>query len=519
MKKAPVNVSRIILAIVIVSCIFGNIFSFLNIDLGFVILTPIRSVLFFASILCLVNWCIRLRKKEVLPHLKSNLLPCLTFGFFVAWFILGAAWVLFGETSANAPTEVVGILTICLLAFCVFTLVKSSEDVQFLLRLCVLCGVILAVLACVEVVFGSFIPGTRYYMTLIERIERKQTLFAPTTVFYNQNDFAAFMLLCLSIVSFWIIRAKTIRDFLSSLGIALVLIIPTVLINSTIFNLLAFGLMLLTILGVVLVRRGSWTVRLLRASGIVIITVVFALFCTDGIRSVAVELNRSYFTTQIQDYYLQNPSSELNPTASSTEPTVPSTEPTAPTESISVPIPPPATLPTIPDLDYSDTEDPDKLTDQLDAFSKNGGTIHIRLWLIRAGWAFFLDSPIIGCGPASFQTNISQNRDFLNQTRWIKSPHFFYTELLSQYGIIMFAAYMGIILYLAVRSLMMTVRELRNGKPGRGVLCLLMTGMFSAAIVMPSGIIRFTSIWIFLLLAVCVFCKGLPADDESSPKE
>ena len=97
------------------------------------------------------------------------------------------------------------------------------------------------------------------------------------------------------------------------------------------------------------------------------------------------------------------------------------------------------------------------------------------------------------------------------------SPHCFYTELLSQYGIILFSAYMAIILYLVIRSLILTRRELREGRPGRGVICLLLTVMFSAVIIMPSGIIRLTPIWIFLLLTVCVLSAKKQEEVEDIP--
>ena len=510
MKKQSVNVSRIVLAIVFFACTMGNLFPFLNIDLGFVILTPIRSVLIPASIWCFVQWCIRFRRREALSVLKNNLLSWLTFAFFAIWFVWGAAWILFGEPGNNAPAEGGGILTLCLLAFCFFTLVQDGKDVQFMLRLCVLCGVILAVLACVEVVIGSFVSGTAYDYSLAERIELKQTLFAPTTVFYNPNDFAAFMLLCITIVCYWIIRAETTRDFLGSMGIALILIAPTILTDSTIFNLLLGGLVMLTVLGVLLVRRGQWKTRLLRASGIVLAAVVFVLLCVSGIRTAAVALNRSYYTKQIQNYYLQN------------QATAPTEEPaqntSAPDEVTTIPTAPPDTVPvTVPEIDYSNTEKPRTLFDKLMDFAQEGGTIYIRLWLMRAGWDFFLENPILGGGPDSFGTKIAQNRDYLNHTRWIMSPHCFYTELLSQYGIILFSAYMAIILYLVIRSLILTRRELREGRPGRGVICLLLTVMFSAVIIMPSGIIRLTPIWIFLLLAVCVLSAKKQEEVEDIP--
>lgn len=496
MKRHSVDFQRCTLTVLILSCIFGNLFPFLNIDLGFVILTPIRSVLILASIYCMILWKERIKRKGVLANLKKDWLAWCTFCFLAVWFILGSAWIIFGNTGSGAVTEVIGILTVCMLAFCCFTLVRSEMDVRYLLRLLVLCGAILALLACIEVVIGSFTPGTRYYFTLAQKISRKQTLYSPTTVFYNPNDFAAFMLLCMSIVCYWIVRADTRRDFLCCLAILLLMVIPTVLTNSTIFFIFSVILIGITVLALLFNRSKSQKSRLGRISVIVVGSVLFALFGMTGVRSAAVSLNRSYFTAQIQQFYAQN----QVPVPSAPGQDQPGLE----------------DIPVLPEIDFSDIEDPDTLGDQLDSYQKNFGTIHIRKWLIIAGLDYFTDSPLIGNGPDSFHERISQDMDYLQQTRRITNTHCFYIELLSQYGLLLFTIYMGIVLYLVIRAGIQSFRELRHSRPDWGVLCLFLICVFSVVILMPSSIIRFSSLWIFLILAICVFCKGKHTEAEAA---
>ena len=156
---------------------------------------------------------------------------------------------------------------------------------------------------------------------------------------------------------------------------------------------------------------------------------------------------------------------------------------------------------------FDNGQDTDNLLTQLDALKENRGTVYIRLNLMRAGVDFWLESPIFGNGPASFVEKMQHSEYHRNQTAQIVDPHCFYFELLTQYGAVLFVAYMGIVLYVAVKSLLRTIRQIRGGVPARGLLSLLMIGMFSLAVFIPSSCIRFTNIWVFLIFAICVYCK------------
>ena len=491
MKQNTSVVSRFMLTILILSCIFGNLFSFLDVDLGIIVLTPFRFILILTVIYCGACWINHLRKKEFISVLKQSCWGWITFGFFIIWFALGIAWIIFGSVSDQAFPDVIGILTTCMLAFCCFTLVKDQKDGKYFLLMIELFGLILAVLACIETVCGSFVPNTSNYYTLVQRINMNQTFFAPTTVFHNQNDFAAFMLLCLAVGCYRILSAKTFYNFLWSIVYSCVLIVPVVLTDSTIFYLSAGALICLMVLGILALRRGTWKSRLLRAGIVTVIAIAFVLFGSRGIRSAAIELNDRYFTNRINEFYAQatvpdNSNADEDVDVSSNH-SKPDTQTWTPPEVVK----------------------PDDIGEQMNAYNNNYGTIHVRLWLIRAGLDFTMDSPIVGNGPASFGVKMHENREYLNQARGVTNTHCFYTELLSQYGIILFVIYMGIVLYLFICSGLQTIRELRNGCPGWGVLCLLLTGTFSVAIMMPSSIVRLTPIWIFLILAVCMFRKGL----------
>ncbi len=475
MKSNLINVPRCALTLLIISCIFGGLFPFLNIELGFVILTPFRTVAFIICCYCLGIWIKRFRDKQGFEMLKNSKGEWLVFGYFVIWFLVGAIWLVCGRNSNYAPTEVVGILTIGMLAFCVFTLVKDISDVQFLLKLCVFSGLILCILANFEAVFGSFVPGTKNYYTLEEKVAMGRFFFAPTTVFHNQNDFAAFISFCLSIICFLMFKAKNMRTFLLYLAMAIFMVIPVSLADSTLFYVVVLILICFTSIILLVLKNKPFKIRALQVIAIVTASVVLATVGFQAVRSTAIHLNTQYYKIQmsnkeygdIGDSDIENPDGE---------------EPFLGT--------------------------PDTIINQLDAYKNNYGTIHIRMWLIRAGWDFFLDSPIFGCGPESFPQKMRLNAEYLQETRGIVNPHFFYTELLSQYGILLFVAYMAIALFALIRSGLQAFYELRKGIAGWGVLSFILVAMFFVAVVMPSSTIRFTTLWIFFVLALIMVFKG-----------
>lgn len=475
MKSNLINVPRCALALLIGSCIFGGLFPFLNIELSFVILTPFRTVALFICCYCLGIWIKRFRNKQGIEILKKSKGEWLVFGYFIIWFLVGALWLVSGRNGNYAPTEVVGILTIGMIAFCVFTLVKDISDVQFLIKLCILSGIILCILAYFEAVFGSFVAGTKNYYSIEEKVAMGRFFFAPTTVFHNQNDFAAFISFCLSIICFWMLKAKNMRTFLIYLAIAIFMVIPVSLADSTIFYIVLLMLILFTGIILLVLKNKPFKIRALQVVAVVTASVLLATFGFQAVRDTAKHLNTQYHKIQISnkgygdigDGDIENPDGEeLFP------------------------------------------EEPDTLMDQLGAYKHNYGTIHIRIWLIRAGWDFFLDSPLLGCGPESFPQLMKVHEEYLKETRGIINPHFFYIELLSQYGILLFVAYMAISLFALIRSGVQAFSELRKGTAEWGVLSFILVVMFFVAVVMPSSAIRFTTLWIFFILAIAMVSKG-----------
>lgn len=491
--------NRILGTALLISCFFGNFAPFLNIDLQVIILTPFRWMLILVSAFCFVIWVKRLKNHRAVHILKGHKLKTAVFLFFAVWSLIGVFWLVFGTCNSMAPTEVMGIVTICAMAFCLFTLINDTEDVRYYLRLCVAAGLVMAVLANIEVVIGALLEGTAFYYTLEERIDLGQTLFPPTVVFHNTNDLASFFLLCLAIVAFWTIKAKTGKELAACGIIAIVLLSPAPNINSTIFNISFLVLLAITFLCAIIQRDENYFRRIAKSAGSILLAVFYLIPFSACITTVGRWMNYAYFTKKIQKVAEQNAVQNPHQVAETTESIVATqvTETSLPSDAATeYPIPT-----TLPQEDASATAD--TLMTQLAAAQEGYGTIHIRLWLIRAGWDFFCQRPLLGWGPGSFRDKMQENRHYYLETRAITDPHNFYIEVLAQYGGILFIWYMGLVIYMLIKSVKRALSELKTKTAGTGVCATMLLIMFSIAVIIPSSSIRLSPLWVFFILAVC----------------
>lgn len=482
--KPSRSFNRVLGTILIASCFFSNLFPFLNIDLRVMILTPQRWVPLLISGWCFIDWVRKICRHRLPEELKKRKFEILVFAFFCVWFVCGAVWMVLAQTNELAPAEVMGILTIAMYAFALFSLTEDNQDLHFFLRVCLACGMVMALLADIEIVVGNFVEGTAYHYSLEERMALGRSLFPPSVVFHNTNDFAAFTLTCLALVSFWFINARTKKEYVECVVIALLLLSPIPVINSTIFNLAFLVLLAVTVFFEGICRNHSGMKKLLKCAGSVLFAFVYLLPFSVLARSIGKGLNTAYFTARARAYLQQTS--------------------TIPTEGTGATIPiPEMTNPFVDnDVGMSDT-----LASQVTAAQAGYGTIHIRMWLIRAGLDFFSQSPLIGFGPGSFRDKMAAHHDYREQTRGIVDPHNFYIELLVQYGGVVFLAYAAIVFYMLIASFKKALAELKAGKAGNSVLTILLLGTFSITALMPSGFIRLTAIWPFFLLAVLAFSR------------
>lgn len=459
------TMDRILGTILVVSCFFGNVFSNLNVDLKIVILTPQRYILLAVTLWCGAKFCLKEFRFNAITQQK-NRTKKYTLLFFCVWFLTGAIWLLHSINELSI-TEVIAIFTILLYVFCFFSLTNDNAEMQFFLNVCIACGVMIAIMANIEIVTGSFIEGVKFNYTLEERIIQREFASPPSGTFYNPNDLAAFTLLNLAIVLFRLTVSKRRHSCVKYGLISLLLISPLPAINSTIFNIMFVFLLIQASILTLIYHRNNIRDTIIKCVCIAAIGSLYFTLISNQLMEFLKTISINCYASRVSKFMGCSIDDALNIIVSNKN-------------------------------DIKDT-----MLSQIATAQNGGGTIHIRLWLIRAGLVLFAQKPIFGFGPGSFRFQIQEYPEILKQTRMMVDPHNFYVELMVQYGGVLLCAYVLLVLYMLINSHRNLIKDLKVTE--NQILTIILIESFSVAAIMPSGFIRLTNLWVYFAFAVLAY--------------
>lgn len=463
------SLRHLVLAVFTFIVIFDMGLGFLNIDLRVVILTPMRLVSLLLSLFFFGNQVLAFIKERTLPRWGRYRYFALL--YFMAMAVYGLFWLFFGETNMISRTEIMGVIFITSNLYCYVNLVRDRKDLRFFLQWLVVCGILLAILASIECVTGSFFPHGAYNISLEEKISRKQTLFPPSVVFGNTNDLASILFLCLALVGNFFLHAKSQKKEAICFGIMLLLLLPTPMISSTIFELCFCFLTVLLMVLVFFFHRRNRRTMVRKLFFLLALLALYQLVYLPLIRWTFIRLNSLYYDSLIRTYLQTHPMAGL--------------------ENLDLEI-----------LGNNTVYATDSFGSQIKNFGNGYGTIHYRFWLIVAGLSFFLSHPILGVGPGNYRSMLESNAYFFQQTSGIIDPHNFYMELLSQYGLLFFLPMLYFYVKLFLHGLHLIRR--REGRDQRyfGSLLLLLLICCALICVLPSSMLRFSAFWLFFIALV-----------------
>ncbi len=357
-------VRRAFLSLLIVVCIFNSVLLFLSIDLGIIILTPRRITLLFSCVLCFLLLLFRIQRYSFTVLIREKKMSVALFSFLCFWAIIGIIWLFRGELHSDiAGTEVMGIIELCMFSFCFLILLKEKDDLRFCKRIFLVCGLVLAFMADVEIVIGAFVKNTAGDIPIYEKISLGRTLFPPSAVFVNTNDLASFLLLCLVIEFNDILRRDTPILKAEDWIVILILLLPTAVIDSTIFQIALTCQVFLLLVILLRLFRGNRRSVCRTAAGLPAALAIYLFPFKSLVFWISRQLNSLYYAGVIRRY-LDNPQLIEDPN----------------------------------NLAHMDT-----LLTQIDAAKNGYGTIHIRLWLGKACLDQFLQHPLWGVGPGEFR--------------------------------------------------------------------------------------------------------------------
>lgn len=463
-----------LLALLLLLAILYRFLYFLNIDLGFFLFNPFRVYLVGLSAFLGLRFLVKLpglareALRSPLLFLKRTPLAAFFVILLFAWMVYGGLWIVFPHVSDIGKTEFFGVFSLFLFAFCFFSLVEDRSDLEFAGSIVVYACLFIAVYGLIEVIFSLQLPGSMNFYTFEQEMKMGRFVFAPTTGYTNTNDYASALSIGIVITQYRFLCAETWKEARRRLLEITVMLLPTVLISSTIFNTVFLLLSMMLVVFTFLFRQAD---AAFAKKKILLYIVAVGLYFLVGrvlVREVVVGLNQLYFNQRVAAYVASHPGLDFEPKMLQN-----------PLDAFSATV-----------------------ADQLKDFRGGTGTIHIRLTLIAFGIQTFLHYPLFGAGPGNFRTLINMRPDVLQHTRKIDVPHNFYLELLSQYGLLFFIPFAALFLkclHVAHHTLR---QEMKNHRPGLATLAFMMLVDGAIIAVLPSSIIQITSLWIVFFIPI-----------------
>ena len=440
--------SELVIGALIGSFLLGGLLFFLNFRF-LVVFTVSRDVLILSTGYCLYR-LIRRRGERRYPRFLIA-----AWIFFFVWFLYGVAWLPFATTRAAAISEVSNLATNFALVFCLGLLIDDRKKLQFALRCVKFCAIILVAIMAIQLLTGYDFPSSRY---MDPDLLEKAPYHPPTTLFHNENDFAAFLLVVSSLYFSDLLLLDGWRNTVPVLLKMLALFFAITIINSTISLIGVVVLFFVGLCNVCIVYRKQ--VRIRRTFGYTAAAAglgVFAYLTNTHLEGFLRRLGMS-----VRRLFSGNAMNNLS-------------------------------SPSAPPLD-----DPirDNLGGQLSNYYKGQGTIHIRAALIFDGLKIAAEHLVFGVGPAGFQYYIQHNPEFLKQTEGIIDPHCFWIELLAQYGLVIFLPFLA----LCVWTLFRLIRRQKQTSTPEMLSLTLAALLFVFAVIIPSSSIGLYQLWLVFAL-------------------
>ncbi|SFN35924.1 O-Antigen ligase [Mycetocola miduiensis] len=136
----------------------------------------------------------------------------------------------------------------------------------------------------------------------------------------------------------------------------------------------------------------------------------------------------------------------------------------------------------------------------------------VRMSLIQNGYGFWLDSYLMGVGMGGFEAAMAGGSGD-HPTMGIESPHSGVMEILSQFGILVFAPFaLLLITLLLIGWKTFSTRQTHSSMRVGGLLLVTLTSAFPIFTVMNSSFLEPSSSWLFLALLLLV---GLAIDETA----
>jgi teichuronic acid biosynthesis protein TuaE len=474
------NLEEIMIGVVIISFLLGNMLFFL--DFKIVIVFSISRIILIAAVLyCAYQFLKRRREKKIPRFLLAVWI------FFFAWFLYGLVWLLFSANRSDAISEISCLGTNLGLVFCLGYLIDNMEKVKLALKYLKFCGVFLSILMIVQLFTGIIFPCSRYMNPdVVYYMESHHAQIIPTTMFNNENDMAAFLILIIALYFSDLLFSENRKEYIKTTVKLSLIFFSIVVINSTI-TLIALGCMFAIGLAVMIfAHQDKHMTKQLCGKTILSVADLGIFYALIGNPIESALRNSGHFVrTSLSDFFVsmnmlpkENFLNAMDNFGSSHQTEL------APTDTI---------------------------VTQLQTYTQHRGTIFVRLNLILEGFKIWTTHILFGIGPNSFENYMLTHDEARKHTTNAIDPHNFWIEILSQYGIVIFIPF--VILYFGMLAKLIKILKTGINKEKLGLFLAAILFFFS--VIIPSSSIGLYPVWV--VFAVIIASISVYGSEKSAP--
>lgn len=447
-----------VLCILIILCaIFGNIINSGNFRIAGLVLNAYRiGMPLIAAYFLIKRW----KKGEIWNYFSNRLY--LIYGLVMVFWLLYGSVLLFVSRYAvfhEGVKELLDLFLGILLVYCITECCRTKAVLQYFMKVIKLFVCILCIAGLIEMIVGIHLAGSKYassfeienFFSVLVGGLASGKIFPFTTIFYGVNDFSAFLAIFFPL--FFIkkedTRAKKIRNVCMMLVITLIIAIEDA-------NISLIAMLFAILLMVVLRGLNRYTVG--SFAGVLLVGQVFANWIVTGIVSIKLWIGnlkpvRNYINGMDQDV-ISSIGEGMDKVANAKE----------------------------------------VLTAQIQTAEQGYGSLYVRSMITLDALEMWVKSYFLGVGPGGFTNYLKKN----GARTYIVNPHNWWLEILSQYGIFVFVAYVGMLFYLFLKN----VRNYLKNKDFMLLQIACIIASYVIASIAPSSFLGYHYQWMVPAIAL-----------------
>ena len=457
-EKCNTYWDKVIVACICIFSVFGMI-SLMQISILGITITSYRIAIPLMMIFCFRKTILE-KKEALLDTFKETIFLKLFISIFLIWIIYGIIQMICIENiQYKEGLKEILSLTLAAMSLCIIILLSFFDvKADVFIKMMKMIYIVLLIVALFEIISGYHLPTSSIYEA-VEKAGEPSELgglnFLSTTIFYNPNDYAAFISIFLPLF----FKCYNLRSFIMNIIIIfnsvaiLIRVDAWISLFAVIISAAAY-----IVLGVITKgkkKRGYWIQRICTIISIVSAYKVGA-YILNALRWVYVKLG--YAVGFINDGTVVEITNTTN---------------------IGV---------------------TDVLVAQLgEDAGASSGNVRLDTYFISIK-EMFTDTFGLGYGPGNFEAYLNGLKE---STDLLSNPHSLWVEILVQYGVFIFVAYMMFLLYIYIKLIKIYLQN----KSETVLAVILMDTAFVFAVFSPSSFLEYPYQWIIIGISILIIVE------------